>query len=214
MTKWLEELGKYKVERQEIHRPGGKPYYAVQKTGIGVLHTTEGDTIAGAYATLAEKSIAPHFIVGEDRILQCRPIGSQASALRGTANQYAEIQIEMVARTRDNLWLPIDSTLLPTLEILAWASTALEIPLQVPNLWPDDLSDMHPPYAINNARRRFAAKGPFPIFKGWWMHLEIPFQDPTWHWDCGKLRRTVMLERAENIVIRTQAKSGQTGTQP
>ncbi len=48
----------------------------------------------------------------------------QASTLRpgrnNTANVHAQIQIEMVARSRQGLWLPKAATLEPTVAILAF----------------------------------------------------------------------------------------------
>ena len=46
--RWLKRIGDYDVIRREIPRPGGKPYYLNGSTLIGVLHTTEGDTVEAA----------------------------------------------------------------------------------------------------------------------------------------------------------------------
>jgi hypothetical protein len=45
-----------------------------------------------------------------------------------------------------------------------------------------------------------AAGGLWPIKKGWWMHMEVPYQQPTYHWDCGALKRTKMLEMAQALL--------------
>jgi len=99
--RWLKRLGDYDVVRREIPRPGGKPYYLNGSTQIGVLHTTEGDTVEAAWRTLRQHNAAPHFIAGEHTIVQCRPLNAQASTLRpgrnNTANVHAQVQIEMVA---------------------------------------------------------------------------------------------------------------------
>ncbi len=52
------------------------------------------------------------------------------------------------------------------------------------------------PWAANNQRRRQAVKDLWPKEKGWWMCLEVPYQGPMWHWDCGTLRRSRMLAMA------------------
>jgi hypothetical protein len=198
--RWLTRIGDYEVIRREIPRPGGKPYYLNGSTLIGVLHTTEGDTVEAAWRTLRQQHAAPHFIAGENTIVQCRPLNVQASTLRpgrnNTANVHAQVQVEMVARSRQKLWLPKPATLDPTVAILAFCEKALGIPLRVPNAWPDDCSEMPLPWAANNRRRRQAQRGLWPKEKGWWMHLEVPYQGPTWHWDCGAVRRTRLLALA------------------
>lgn len=201
---WVDRIHTYKVERHEIPRRDGKPYYLNSSTLIGVLHTTEGTTVDGAWNSLSKDYIAPHFIAGEGRIVQCRPLNVQGSALRSgnanTANVHAQIQIEMVAKSKETLWLPKERTLQPTVAIMAFCSKRLGIPLKIPYNWPDDCSDMPQPWAANNRRRRQAARGLWPIEKGWWMHLEVPYQDPTWHWDCGALQRSTMITIASILV--------------
>jgi len=105
------------------------------------------------------------------------------------------VQIEMVARSRQTPWLPKSATLDPTVAILAFCHKALGIPLRVPNAWPDDCADLPLPWAANNRRRRQAQRR-LACREGWWMHLEVPDQGPTWHWDCGALRRSRMLTMA------------------
>lgn len=214
MREWLDDIFGFAVEHREIPRPHGRPYYPIAHTRIGVLHTTEGSTIEGAYRTLRDKSSAPHFIVGEDRIVQCRPINAQASALHGDApfyaNAMAAIQIEMVELSQQKLWLPEDPTLKPTVALLAWlALFEANIPLRVPYAgWLDDCSDVTRPWATNNSRRKFLARlgNHWAQQPGWYMHLEIPGQAPSWHWDCGALKRTVMLQMAQQMVQTKETK--------
>lgn len=198
---WVENIYDYQVEIDEITRPGDRPYLPNQATSKGVLHTTEGSTIASAFSTLNAKKIAPHFIIGQGRIVQTRPLNAQASALRDPGNRDARIQIEMVGFSKQTLWLPEPATLEPTIALLAWCNEWLLIPLVVPNNWPDDVSDMKGQvWAANNRRRKQAAAGLWPKAQGWWMHLEIPLQGPSWHWDCGALRRSEMLKAAQALV--------------
>lgn len=199
---WIEKIGDFVVERKEIPRPGNKPYRANSHTQIGVLHTTEGDTVKGAWSTLAEKGSAPHFIVGDEQIVQCRPLTAQAAALHGDgpvfANANSSVQIEIVARSQETLWLPKPGTVEALCAVLRWANgNGVDIPLQVPVAeWVDDCSDVKSPWAANNGRRKSAEASFWPSAKGWWMHMEVPGQGPTWHWDCGAIQRTKLLEIA------------------
>jgi len=206
----------FAVEQREIPRPGGGAFRSLTPdTQIGVLHTTESPTLSKSFETLRQKFSPPHFIVGEGRILQCRPLTKQAAALVGDApclaNAQAAIQIEMVgftgggkdASTTTNLWIPPDDVLLPTVAIMAFcAGNGIGIPLRVPKEeWKDDASDMPLPWATGrNTRRVAAAAGDFPRLKGWWMHVEIPCQGPTFHHDCGRLRRREMLRMAQALL--------------
>jgi hypothetical protein len=56
------------------------------------------------------------------------------------------------------------------------------------------------PWADNNSRRIKAANGLWPAERGWWMHMEVPWQNPSWHWDCGALRRSEMLRMAQILL--------------
>lgn len=216
----LDKIFDFSVEQREIPRPGGKKFFFNSHTQIGVLHTTENAAIESSFNALKGQFSAPHFIAGEGRIIQCRPITAQGSALRGDgpcfANAQAAIQIEMVGFTGGSLgstdsWIPKEETLLPTAAIMAFcASNGIDIPLQVPNEdWKDDASDMPLPWAFGppnkpkstiNRRRIAAAAGAFPALKGWWMHVEIPCQGPTWHHDCGRLRRREMIQMARDLL--------------
>jgi hypothetical protein len=214
----------FKVEKRLIPRPGGKKFFVNTHTQIGVLHTTENSSIESSFKSLNKDHSAPHFLVGEGRIIQCRPLTAQAAALVGSApcfaNAQASIQIEMVgftgggkdAKTTTELWIPKDDVLLPTAAIMAFcAGNGIDIPLQVPTEdWKDNNSDMPLPWAGGptkknprkkmNTRRIRAAKGDFPKLKGWWMHVEIPCQAEMWHHDCGRLRRRDMIRKARELL--------------
>ncbi len=60
------------------------------RTLIGVLHTTEGDTVEAAWRTLGQQNAAPHFIAGEHTIVQCRPLNVEASTLRPRQEQHRQ----------------------------------------------------------------------------------------------------------------------------
>lgn len=195
---WVERIGDFVVERAEIKRPGNRPYFNNSHTRIGVLHTTEGNDVKGAFATLSANHSAPHFIAGDHRILQCRPITKQAAALRSTKqynpNTDAALQIEMVGRSKQSLWLPPDTSLAPVVAIMRWATgDPLDIPLTRPvDSWLDDCTDVKLPWAVtSNARRTI--KNIWPKVAGWYMHMEVPVNN---HWDCGALRLREMLQMA------------------
>jgi hypothetical protein len=195
---WIDRIGNFTVERKEIPRPGNAPYFNSSHTMIGVLHTTESNDVNGAFNTLLAKHSAPHFIAGEGRILQCRPINKQAAALKSSStynpNSDAAVQIEMVGKSKQTLWTPDAGSRETVVAIMRWAATdPLDIPLQRPvPEWLDDCSDVPLPWAVStNARRR--AKDVWPKMKGWYMHMEVPVND---HWDCGALRFHDMLASA------------------
>lgn len=195
---WVNRIGDFDVERAEIKRPNNRPYFNNSHTRIGVLHTTEGNDVQSAFDTLKARFSAPHFIAGEHRILQCRPITKQAAALRPSSqynpNTDAALQIEMVGRSKQTLWLPPDSSMLPVVAIMRWAvNDPLNIPLKRPvDAWLDDCTDVQLPWAkTNNARR--IAQNIWPKVTGWYMHMEVPVND---HWDCGALRLREMLAMA------------------
>jgi hypothetical protein len=202
---FLTNIGNQNIEQHEIKRKDGLPYLSVEASGIGVLHTTEG-SLSAALTVFERDFDPPHFLVGNNRIIQCRPLGARAASLRSnhydSPNDNAQVQIEMVAFSAKQLWLPENGTLNGTLLIMAYCFKHFGIPLQPPDDgWPDDLSDMpQPSWASNNSRRQAAGNGLWPSAKGWWMHLEVPWQEPTWHWDCGALRRKDMLNQAAALV--------------
>src|SRR5256885_7375059 len=84
---------------------------------------------------------------------------------------------------------------------MAWvAANGIDIPLQVPfSGWLDDCSDCKLPWATNNVRRIKAATGLWPSAKGWWMHMKVRGQGPTWHFDWGAMQRTKMIEMAKQL---------------
>jgi Bacterial SH3 domain len=191
---WVSRIGEFVVEKKEIKRPGNKPYFINSHTMVGVLHTTEGDTADGAFSTLAANRSAPHFIIGDNRIIQCRPITAQAAALKTPANTQAALQIELVARSKETLWMPVAGSLDPLVAVLRWAAgDPLDIPLKRPvDEWLDDCSDVKKPWAVMSNRRRLA-HDVWPKAKGWYMHMEVPGND---HWDCGALRFREILQQA------------------
>lgn len=188
--KWVDQIGRFKVKRWELPRPGGQAYIPLSKPTAFVLHTTEGTTVDGAWSTLKSKGAGPHFIIGEGQIVQTRPLDAQAATLVGDPidgwfPNSIGWQVEMVGRSQTKPWLPPASSLEPLLALMAWAKDALGVPFNRPNGWLDDGSDINGIWASNNSRRRSKkAIG----FNGWIGHLDVPGQDPTWHYDPGAFK--------------------------
>lgn len=185
---WLESVFGYQAERSPIPRPSNKPLIPINPTAIGVLHTTEGKTVDSALAQFRMRLDPPHFCVGENRIVQTRPLNFQAAALHDPANRDAYVQIEIVAFSQTTLWLPGDPSLKPLVALIAQITLEHDVPLTRPDDdWKDDCSDMPLPWAVNNKRRKQAI---YPNRVGWYSHLECVGQAPTWHWDVGALSYT------------------------
>jgi hypothetical protein len=199
---WLEgqNVFGFTVEKTEIGRPGGKPFFPIPaSTGIAVLHTTEGKTVGSAIAQFKMRFDPPHFCVGENRIVQCRPVGVQAAALHDPANRASYIQIEIVGFSKETLWQLDDSSLKPAVAVIAHSIANFGIPNAIPHNYPDTISDCKPFPSSNNTRRK-KAESEWPNVKGFHMHMEIPFQGPTWHWDCGAIKRSELLKMAQQLL--------------
>jgi hypothetical protein len=204
---YIDNCFEFKVEKNEIGRPLGKPFISMEPTSVGVLHTTEGSSVKGAVAALTMAHSAPHFVVGENRIIQTRPIGVQGAALHDPANRRAYVQIEIVAFSKQTLWLPDASSLKPLIALVAFAKKEFGIPLSIPLNWADDCNDLKGTiWASNNKRRQTAAAGAWETESGWWQHMEVPLQGPSWHWDCGAMQRSsVLASAAEKTAAATSA---------
>lgn len=178
-----------------------------------VLHTTEGPENGDPRPTFEARGDAPHFAVSAKNggtIWQLRSLDEWAAALRhgtvppGAASPNAHaVQIEICGFTGGGKGGTAAWSLSPLMLRLVAACVAYmaqhhSIPLIVPNpTWKDDCSDMRLPWAANNSRRQWAAQfGNWPRKRGVWAHVEIPWQDPTWHYDCGALNRTAIIEAA------------------
>jgi hypothetical protein len=176
----------YKVEKEVGPRPGGQPFIPLTNPRAMVLHTTEGHTVNGAVATLRSNFDAPHFVVGEDRIVQMRPLTAQGATLRDNGLPFhpnsVGWQVETVGFAKEEIHRLTPLTLHPLVAVAAFALEELGVPLLRPDGWRDDLRDIKTILASDNARRKSRTAA---MFKGWVMHLEIPDQQDTWHWDAG-----------------------------
>jgi hypothetical protein len=209
---WIEQIFDIEVEHKEIPRPGGKPYLLMAPNQVGVLHTTEGLGIDNAWATLNAHHSAPHFIVGDNRIIQCRPLGVQSAALLDTPlhpNKDAFIQIEMVGFTggsRDyahhamDSWMPVDTTLNPLSKLMAFAAQKGYVPLKRAYAWSDDCKDIKGVWATAKNSRRLQNIYGHPQYKGWFYHLEVPGNS---HYDCGGMRFMEVTTKAQALMMKT-----------
>ncbi|MDQ3819145.1 MAG: peptidoglycan-binding domain-containing protein [Acidobacteriota bacterium] len=221
-TNWLSNVFTFNVERKEIPRPGNKPYIPMAPNGVGVLHTTEGFGIDSAWNTLNLHHSAPHFVVGDNRIIQCRPLGVQSAALLDTPlhpNKDAYVQIEMCgftggdkdfAKHAMNPWSPIDSTLKPLAALMAWLHKENIIPLQRAFDWPDTCSDMQGIWARANNTRRLQNIYGDQKHKGWFYHMEVPGNN---HYDCGAMRCADVFALAKTFLAQDAPQPGQPSTE-
>jgi hypothetical protein len=212
---WLDDMNGITVEREDLHSAHGlRPASA---SGIGVLHTTESSTLDSALGEFRKVSAnAPHFVVGEGRIVQCRPVWARAGSLRDNpphaANEHAQIQVELVAFSQQKSWSLDPNTEGPALAVLAWCAQtgnlSKSIPLVVPDPgWADDCHDMPLPWATDSNTRRQSGRFYAQDAAGWFEHVEVPYQAPppgqsgSAHWDCGALQRTELLKNAAAKVV-------------
>lgn len=190
----------FKVEKEVGPRSEGRPFLSLVNPRAMVLHTTEGRTVDGAVATLRSEFFAPHFVVGEDRIVQMRPLSAQGATLRDNGGEFhpnsVGWQVESVGFAKQDLHLLTPRTLRPLVALARFMLDEQGIPLRRPDDWPDDLSDITTKLAENNTRRQSRKA---VNFKGWLMHMEIPDQQPTWHWDAGAFDFTTFFGMVELV---------------
>ena len=185
--KWKLTIENYVVERAEGKRPNGQAYIPLTSPKALVIHTTEGTTVDGAVRTLRSKYAAPHFVVGENRIIQMRPLDAEAATLRN--HNDVGWQVEVVGHSKQGVHKLTPSSWAPLVSLVRFFHKELGVPLARPAGWKDDLSDISTILASDNTRRKSRkALG----FRGLIGHLEVPDQSPTWHWDPGALNYTAL----------------------
>jgi hypothetical protein len=203
MDAWPDSVHGFPVHHERI----GKGV-ALKHPIVGVLHTTEGSSDESTAAHFHANPIeASHFAVDADSIIQFRGLDETAGSLRHSStapespNLHA-VQIEIAFKSSTKPYLPPEGAVARVAALIAYISDFHDIPLRIPNAgWHDDGSDIEGIWASNNSRRRWAAaSGRWPNQRGWWMHLEVPWQDPSWHWDAGAIRRSVLLDRAKAMM--------------
>lgn len=193
---YVKKIGPYAVEKKEIPRPGNEEFRRLSETPSGCLHTTEGDDIDSAWSTNRNDSdgpFGPHFYVGNDRIIQSRPLWAQASSLLGGETNNRFIQVEAVFRCANlkpviapHLMKP--GTIEPLLELMRFLRDRIGIPLARPAEWSDDLTTDNPKsangaWAVEDNYRRLS--GIAMQRRGWFNHLEVPGNS---HYDAGSFQ--------------------------
>jgi hypothetical protein len=186
-----------------------------------VWHTTETEGPVGTYPH------PPHGEIHKKQLRQFVPLTQRAEALVGlvgggpySPNLYA-VQFEIVGNSVRTPWKPDEDTTDTLARVSAAVCDFHAIPRVVPNdSWRDDCQDIptFPTLAIENSRRLWAkevASGElrnYPAKRGIWNHMEVPWQgnvvDPSkasWHWDCGAMRRTKIIEQLEGYMGLTEA---------
>jgi hypothetical protein len=141
----------------------------------GVLHTTEGDSYAGALATYKASGNAPHFTVQGDHVWQHVPLDRAATALKhqpGTVetNRLSCIQIEIVGHAAS----PTVPPALPPL--MRWIEGQLGIAKVAPKFLPY-------PASSGASTVRFSPNM-WLRFGGWCGHQHVPNND---HGDPGAI---------------------------
>lgn len=148
-----------------------------------VAHTTESPT-RPAYA----QGVRPHFDVGPDikggrsRIVQYVPFGYAATALRNLSggtetNRLVICQIEQIAYTTREVWLPSTEMVVQMASIAEWLTQEFGVPQKYP-YDPKDVAIGIWATQSNPWRR----SGKFETTAGWHPHAAVPEND---HWDCG-----------------------------
>ena len=189
MTGWVDKIGEYTVIKKEGPRPDGQPYLNLGANPSFCVHTTEGYTVDGAVTTLRKNFSCPHFVVGENSIVQMRPVWAQGATLRSHNDRF--IQVECVGKSALSLHTLTDATWRPLVALTKWVHETQKVPLVRPDGWTDLLPAGT--WAINTPRRQ--SRKALSI-RGVFGHVDIPDQDPTWHWDPGSLNYTLLFEQA------------------
>jgi LysM repeat protein len=208
MNGWVRgDIFGFPVEIREIKRPAGKAYIKMPvNTHKGVLHTTQGNGIEAAWDTLKAKTAAPHFLIGQNRIMQLRPLGVQSAALIDPGNRLAYVQIENCgftggeAAAKDenhhamDSWQFQDSTRNPLAATLAFLHQKNIIPLRRAYPWPDNCKDMKGVWArVNNTRRVQKIYNDLNAI-GWFGHIEVPENN---HYDIGAYEWEELFKQAQ-----------------
>lgn len=194
-TGFVTKIGPLKVERvtgcmrTNSAVDTGKPPAA---TG----HTTEGSWNS-AVSVFRSRLTAPQLLLERKRVGQCVPFGEMAATLQNDAggvetNRWMRLQIEVVAFSKDQLWLPHAETVDSLAHIMVWSAEQLQIPIK--RAFSDDNLGAKPWAVESYPRRRAGRWGKMP---GWFMHVEAPENA---HWDMGMYKWSVQTQAALDLV--------------
>ena len=192
---WLKgDLDGIRVEKRESRRPSGQPYIPLDNPKAFIIHTTEGTTVDGAWNTLNSRFSAPHFIAGEGRIVQMRPLWAEGATVHDHNNLGWQVEcVGFSKQFQHKLTLP---SWRPLVALTRFMAQEKNVPLRRPDGWKDDCSDINTALATDNTRRK-SRKALF--FSGLLGHIDIPDQAPTWHWDPGCLDYSALIEEVGEV---------------
>lgn len=200
-----ENLPMFTAESFAQFKAGGKKDRRVLRYRSSWTDEEERNGMDGLIAQLSRSHAAPHFAVGDDRIVQFREIGIQGAALVDPANRLAFVQVECSGNTegRTGVWRFTEKTGRPYTALLAYSFKHFGIPARVPGNWPDNMDDCPLPWAVStNSRRRS------PIWEtegGVFMHLEV---DGNLHFDCAYLARSEYVAAAMKMADLGEGETG------
>ena len=152
-----------------------------------VLHTTETDS----YVPVLR--FPSNFQCGDGVIGQHIQLGMSGDAVLVHDNE--NIGIEMVGRSKLDLWLPAEQTLGPTVALVAWlhATNRIKTGIRRPSVWPNVLD--RGPEAVKGYYRR--TEKLWPNTPGVYGHVDIPDND---HWDPGSFDYPTFFARVETVL--------------
>lgn len=175
----------------------GKEYRVTQsrQSGTGsqngspvnlVLHTTETDSLVG------NLQYPSNFQCGEGKIVQHIQLKQSGDAV-WTYDRDC-IGIEMVGRSRTGLWLPTESTLGPTVALVAWlhSSGRIKTGLARPYAWADVLDRL--PAAVTTYYRRSDPRQKVGVYG----HVDLDGGNS--HWDPGSFNYTKFFARVAKAI--------------
>jgi hypothetical protein len=192
---WLTKAGNFNIEF--LSMPFFNEPVLPQAPPTCVLHTTECSFEEAL--TIFNQHYAPHFLVGRDRtsatrIIQMVSIGNIGASLKAH-NNLALVQIEIVAKSQVEPWLPDDQTSLALASLLRACKDNYGIPLTRP--WPDGVFTRPDMNGVASADDPHRNQGQFGSISGIFGHGDVPFPDN--HWDCGNFMYSKIFAMAEGI---------------
>lgn len=194
MELWIKKAGRFAVGRHECPHPGVPVDLNRPRAGVG--HTIEGSLSSGL--AVFEQHFAPHFVVGDDAILQLVPLGMEATALEHDTslpfetNRWAVAQIELEGNSDLDLWVPPKPRRERLEALLYELRERAGIPLRRPF---EHGLQRGVTWATASNPRRTVSPARWGTTAGWFMHLEIPGNE---HWDMGNVDWPLLLEGARH----------------
>lgn len=179
----------------ELWHPAAKRSFTAAGAGSflggpyrGVLHTTEGGTMAGALSTYRLTGSYPHFTVDNATIEQHIPLNVAATALVNASggvqtNRQSAIQIEVVGYA-SKLWGEQTKALVASLMVWIEKQTGIQ-PKSALTFKPYPSS-----YGLNNGVR--LTNDQWLKFNGWCGHQHVPENE---HGDPGSIDIATLLRR-------------------